>query len=67
MGLRASTARRFAETVDFKQYQASIQKLLSAYVGAGEVETLVEPVDIFDKDGFRREVEQFETRKGRPR
>lgn len=64
MGLRASTARRFAETVDFKQYQASIQKLLDTYVGAGEVETLVEPVDIFDKDGFRREVEKFKSPEG---
>ena len=64
MGLRASVARRYAETVDFKQYQASIQKLLDTYVGAGEVETLVEPVDIFDKDGFRREVEQFKSPEG---
>lgn len=64
MGLRASVARRYAETVDFKQYQASIQKLLDTYVGAGEVETLVEPVDIFDREGFRREVEQFGTPEG---
>jgi type I restriction enzyme, R subunit len=64
MGLRASMARRYAETVDFKQYQASIQKLLDTYVGAGEVETLVKPVDIFDKDNFRREIEQFQSPEG---
>jgi type I restriction enzyme R subunit len=64
MGLRASVARRYAEAVDFKQYQASIQKLLDMYVGAGEVETLVEPVDIFDQESFRREVEQFKSPEG---
>jgi type I restriction enzyme R subunit len=57
MQLRASVARRYAETVDFKQYQASIQKLLDTYVGAGQVETLVEPVSILDKEAFAHELE----------
>ena len=64
MGLRASLARRYAEVVDFKQYQAAIQKLLDTYVGAGEVETLVKPVDIFDKENFQREIEQFQSPEG---
>lgn len=61
MQLRASVARRYAEKVDFKQYQGAIQKLLDTYVGAGEVETLVEPVSILDKDAFAREVEMAAT------
>lgn len=61
MQLRASVARRYAENVDFKQYQGAIQKLLDTYVGAGEVETLVEPVSILDKDAFAREVEEAGT------
>jgi type I restriction enzyme R subunit len=60
MQLRASVARRYAETVDFKQYQGPIQKLLDTYVGAGEVETLVEPVSILDKDAFAEEVAAVE-------
>ncbi|MEX3897347.1 type I restriction endonuclease subunit R [Paraburkholderia sp. BR10954] len=64
MGLRASVARRYAESVDFKQYQAAIQKLLDTYIGAGQVETIVEPVDIFDRDAFRREVEQHASPEG---
>ena len=56
MQLRASVARRYAETVDFKQYQGAIQKLLDTYVGSGEVETLVEPVSILDKDAFAEEL-----------
>jgi type I restriction enzyme R subunit len=64
MGLRASVARRYAEAIDFKQYQAAIQKLLDTYVGAGEVETIVEPVDLFDREAFRRELEQRESAEG---
>jgi type I restriction enzyme R subunit len=59
--LRASVARRYAESVDFRQYEGPIQKLLDTYVGAGEVETIVNPVDIFDREAFKREVEQFGT------
>jgi type I restriction enzyme R subunit len=58
MELRASVARRYAERVDFKQYQGPIQKLLDTYVGAGQVQTLVDPVSIFDKEAFAHEVEE---------
>lgn len=57
--LRASAARRYAEEVDFRQYEGPIQKLLDTYVGAGEVETVVKPVDIFDREAFKQEVEQM--------
>ncbi|MGB9331635.1 MAG: type I restriction enzyme endonuclease domain-containing protein [Steroidobacteraceae bacterium] len=57
MELRASVARRYAERVDFREFQGPIQKLLDTYVGAGKVETLVEPVSIFDKEAFNKEVE----------
>jgi type I restriction enzyme R subunit len=58
MHLRSSVARRYAEKVDFKQYQASIQKLLDTYVGAGDMETLVDPVSILDKAAFAKEVDE---------
>jgi type I restriction enzyme R subunit len=60
MHLRASVARRYAERVDFRQYQGPIQKLLDTYIGAGEVETLVEPVSILEKDAFAKEVAAVE-------
>lgn len=65
MSLRASVARRYAEVVDFKQYQGAIQKLLDTYVGAGDVETLVEPVDILDKEAFQKELDQIVNPEGR--
>lgn len=59
--LRALTARLYAEEVDFRQYEGPIQKLLDTYVGAGEVETVVKPVNIFERDAFKKEVEQLGT------
>jgi type I restriction enzyme R subunit len=59
--LRASAQRRYAETVDFKQYQARIQKLLDTHVKSGEVEIVVQPVSIFDKDAFQREIDKLDS------
>lgn len=55
--LRASAARRYAETINFREYQASIQKLLDTHVGSGEIETIIAPVNIFDKEAFQAEIE----------
>jgi len=59
MALRASVRRRYAETVDFKEYEARIQKLVDQHVGAGEVEKITELVNIFDADAFAKEVEKL--------
>lgn len=58
--LRVAVQRRYAEVVDFKQYQSRIQKLLDTHVKSGEVQTIVEPVSIFEKDAFQREIEKLE-------
>ncbi len=46
--LRASVALRFQERIDFSEYEPKIQKLLDTHVGAGDVETLCEPFNLFD-------------------
>jgi type I restriction enzyme, R subunit len=61
MTLRARVRRRYAEVVDFKEYEARIQKLIDAHVGANQVETLTPLVNIFDVDAFAAEVEKCET------
>jgi type I restriction enzyme R subunit len=57
MNLRTAVKRRYAEAVDFGEYEAKIQKLIDAHVGTGEVEKITPLVNIFDKDAFRKEVE----------
>lgn len=54
--LRISVKRRYAEVVDFKEYEDKIQKLLNTYVSSDEVIKITAPVDIFDKESFQKEV-----------
>ena len=56
MRLRTSVRRRYAEVVDFKEYEPRIQKLVDRHVGTGEVEQVTDLVDIFNTDAFAREV-----------
>jgi type I restriction enzyme R subunit len=58
MKLRMSVRRRYAEEIDFGEYEGKIQKLIDTHVGTGEVETITPLVNIFDKDAFKREVEE---------
>lgn len=59
MQLRRSIAIRYAETVDFGQYEAGIKKLLDEYVGAGEVQVVVDPALIFDEAQLAEDVAEF--------
>ena len=56
MRLRNSVRRRYAEVVDFKEYEPRIQKLVDQHVGTGEVEQVTDLVDIFNTDAFAKEV-----------
>jgi len=57
MSLRSSVRRRYAEVVDFKEYEPRIQRLLDLHVGTGEVEQLTPLVNIFDRQAFEQAVE----------
>lgn len=54
--LRRSIQHRYAEIVDFGEYEPKIQKLLDVHVGTGEVETITPLVNIFDKEAFAHEI-----------
>jgi type I restriction enzyme R subunit len=60
MNLRAAVRRRYAEVVDFKEYETKIQKLIDTHVSTGTVETMTSLVNIFDKDAFLKELEKIE-------
>jgi type I restriction enzyme R subunit len=61
MKLRTSVRRRYAEVIDFKEYETKIQKLLDTHVGTGEVEKITGLVNIFDADAFAKEVEKLDS------
>ncbi len=48
--LRKNVQRRYAEVVDFGEYEKRIQKLLNTHVKSGEVEQVVAPLNIFDQE-----------------
>lgn len=56
--LRGSVQRRYAEIIDFSEYESKIQKLIDTHVGTGEVERITELINIFDKDKFAEELEK---------
>ncbi|MCO6185222.1 type I restriction enzyme endonuclease domain-containing protein [Rhizobium sp. L1K21] len=60
--LRASVSLRYAERVDWKDYEKRIRQLLDRHVNAGEVVQLVEPLNIFDDIAIdERRAEKQET------
>jgi type I restriction enzyme R subunit len=50
--LRRAVRRRYAETVDYGEYEPRIKKLLDTHIGADKVIQLNEPVNIFDEAEF---------------
>ncbi len=48
--LRVNVQRRYAEIVDFGEYEKRIQKLLNTHVKSGEVEQVIAPLNIFDQE-----------------
>lgn len=52
LDLKKSVKHRYADAVDYRDYEPKIKKLLDTYVSASEVIRLNEPVNIFDEDKF---------------
>lgn len=52
--LMASVKLRYAEAVDYRDYEPKIKKLLDTHIQANEVFQLNEPVNIFDDDMFNQ-------------
>jgi type I restriction enzyme, R subunit len=56
--LRASVQQRFAETIDYSQYEKQIRKVMDSHIQAPDVEVVTELVNIFDAEAFDQEVER---------
>jgi type I restriction enzyme R subunit len=50
--LKASVKLRYAEAIDYRDYEPKIKKLLDTHIQANEVIQLNEPVNIFDTNMF---------------
>jgi type I restriction enzyme R subunit len=56
--LRSTVIQRYSDTIDYKQYEGQIQKLIDTHIQTDEVKTITELVNIFDKEKFQEEVEK---------
>lgn len=56
--LRHAVKRRYAEEIDYADFEPKIRKLIDTHVGTGEVELITPLVNIFDEEAFAREVEK---------
>lgn len=59
--LRVSVKNRYSESIDYKEYEAKVQKLINTHVKSNEILQIVEPVNIFEQDKFQEEIEKLET------
>ena len=58
MKLRSAVQERYSDTIDYKQYEGQIQKLINTHIESGEVKIITKLVNIFDKEKFAEEVEK---------
>ncbi|MFT3991725.1 MAG: type I restriction endonuclease subunit R [Luteolibacter sp.] len=56
--LRSSVKLRYAEEIDYRDYEKQIQKMLNTYVQADEVIQIIEPVNIFEREAFEAQIDQ---------
>ncbi len=56
--LRVSVKSRYSDGIDYRQYEAQIQKLINTHVTSDEVIQITNQVNIFDKDAFAKELEE---------
>jgi type I restriction enzyme, R subunit len=57
--LRKSVKLRYSDSIDHKEYEAKMQKLMDNYISAEEVIRITNPVDILDEKGFEEELERL--------
>jgi type I restriction enzyme R subunit len=59
--LRVAVRRRYAETVDYRDYEHKVSKLLDSHIQSYEVPLITEQVNIFDVERFEQEVARLGT------
>ena len=63
--LRVSIKKRYAEEIDYKEYEKKIQKLIDTYIKSDDILQITPLVDIFDKEKFEAEVSKIESPRAR--
>lgn len=59
LSLRATVQQRYSDKIDYKQYEAQIQRLINTHIKSDEIIKITDPVNIFEKEKFQTEVEKM--------
>ncbi|MBO4805820.1 MAG: type I restriction endonuclease subunit R [Paludibacteraceae bacterium] len=57
--LRTSVQLRYSDTIDYKKYEARIEKLINRHVESDEAKVITQLVNIFDTEKFQKEVDKI--------
>ncbi len=63
--LRKSVKLRYSDSIDHKEYESHMQKLIDNYICAEEVIRITNPVDILDKINFEKELERLGSKRAK--
>lgn len=63
--LRKSVKFRYSDTIDHKEYEAKMQKLMDNYIAAEEVIRITNPVDILNEKAFEEEMDRLGSKRAR--
>lgn len=56
--LRTSVRRRYAESINFSEYEPKIKKLLDTYIATDSVQQINGAIDLFDKDARAEAIQE---------
>jgi type I restriction enzyme R subunit len=59
--LRLAVKQRYAETIDYRDYERKVRKLLDSHIQSSEVAVVVDQVNIFDAEAFEAEIARLPT------
>lgn len=54
--LRQDVRRRYADTIDWAQYEGRVRKLLAEHITAHRVDTVIDPFNIFDEGAIEEQM-----------
>ncbi|MDT8412497.1 MAG: HsdR family type I site-specific deoxyribonuclease [Vicingaceae bacterium] len=57
--LRTAVQLRYSEKIDYKEYEGRVRKLLDMQIGVDGIEQTSEPINIFNEELFKKEVERL--------
>ncbi|MEB6548427.1 DUF3387 domain-containing protein [Heyndrickxia sporothermodurans] len=63
--MRKTVKLRYSDTIDHKEYEAKMQKLMDNYISAEEVIRITNPVDILNTKAFEEEIERLGSKRAK--